>query len=339
LSEDAPEQEWKIEPLCPPDKIERPLTITLLAEILDVSVICSTAFSPEGNELAIGSDKTLRIYNVNTDKFSLEYTFDSSDDRPTNHIRSIAWTADSRRVFCAGEDGKVRVFSVASQRLERIISVAKGEVFQVVISASLGYFATATDDGALTLFRLSDYAEIGKLTLEADPPLVVTSLAISADGQYIAGGYGDWYVRIWDFVTQKFVHAHCCHSMGVYAVKWLPNQPILVTASLDSTIKLWRWKAPPDPSLEPLSSLEGHSSYVLSIAVDPTGDVIVSGSKDLTARVSSVAAGAMLYRIKGHTNSIIAVDYNPKGNMFCTGSGDQSVKIWAIRGAGAAPDK
>jgi WD40 repeat protein len=57
---------------------------------------------------------------------------------------------------------------------------------------------------------------------------------------------------------------------------------------------------------------------------------VISGSKDLSAILTSVSAGAMLYRVKGHLNSVISVSYNPKGGMFYTGSGDQTVKIWAV---------
>jgi hypothetical protein len=48
-----------VDPLVSPNKIDRPLIITLLVEILDVSVICSTAFSPDGACLKIVADKTL----------------------------------------------------------------------------------------------------------------------------------------------------------------------------------------------------------------------------------------------------------------------------------------
>jgi WD40 repeat protein len=327
------DQEWEVESLVSPDKIDRPLEITLVAEILDVSVICSTAFSPDGNCLAIGSDRTLRIYNVETDDFSFQYNLEDKEERLTNHIRSIAWTVDGQKVLCGGEDGKVRVFSVPERSLIKTIGVAKGEVFPVTVATSLGYFATVADDGALTLFRVSDCEQIVKIPLDSDGAVVATSVAISTDGLYLAVGYGDCYVRIWEYRTRRLILEHKCHTMGVYAVKFLPRHSILVTGSLDSTVKLWNWKVGREPKFEIMKVFDVHSSYVLSLAVDPTGDLIISGSKDLTATVSSVSAGAVLYRIRGHSNSIITVAYNPKGNMFCTGSGDHSVKIWLLQNA------
>jgi WD40 repeat protein len=331
--EENADQEWEVEPLIEPDRIERPLVISLVAEILDVSVICGTAFSPDGSCLAIGSDRTLRIYNVETDAFSFEYSFEDSEERPTNHIRSIAWTADSQRVLCGCEDGKVRVLSVTARSLLRTIGVAKGEVFQVAVSIPLAYFATVSDDGALTLFRVSDCEQLAKLSWKSESPIVATSVALSSDGMYLAVGYGDCHVRIWDYRSRHVLLSCQCHSMGVYAVRFMPNRPILISGSLDGTVKVWNWRVIPEPVLEPMRTFDGHSSYVLALAVDPTGDLIVSGSKDLTVIVSSVAAGAMLYRIKGHSNSIITVAFNPQGNMFCTGSGDHSVKIWSVQSA------
>jgi WD40 repeat protein len=158
------------------------------------------------------------------------------------------------------------------------------------------------------------------------------SVAISPDNRMIAVGYGDSYVGLWDFRTRRLLCEKRCHTQGVYAVKFVRHSQRLVTASLDATVKIWDIlrRDSDQPALELVNSLEGHSSYVLSLAIDPTGDLILSGSKDLTARISSISAGAMLYKVRGHSNSIITVAYSPNGTMFCTGSGDQSVKVWSV---------
>jgi WD40 repeat protein len=74
--------------------------ISLLAEILDVSVICSTAFSPDGNWLVVSSDKTLRVYDIDKDDFLMQHSLNDSPQKSTNHIRSIAWTRDSLKLIC-----------------------------------------------------------------------------------------------------------------------------------------------------------------------------------------------------------------------------------------------
>jgi WD40 repeat protein len=114
-------------------------------------------------------------------------------------------------------------------------------------------------------------------------------------------------------------------------VKFVSGKSQLVTASLDAAIKIWNIVTENDiPSLELATTLDGHSTFVLSLAIDPKGELLLSGSKDLTAAISSISMGKMLYRIKGHTNSVLTVAFSPSGQTFCTGSGDQSVRIWSI---------
>jgi WD40 repeat protein len=202
------------------------------------------------------------------------------------------------------------------------------------------FFAAVSGDGFLSLYRLSNLALIDRLARETDSTatLVATSVAISSDDRLIAVGYGDYHVALWDAQARRLVSSHCCHASGVYAVKFVPRQQRLVTGSLDSTVKIWDiyWDSLKGPTLELRTTIEGHSSYVLSLAIDPKGELLVSGSRDLTARVSSVSRGVMLYSIKAHSNSVITVAFSPLGNRFCTGSGDQSVKIWTVAQDGDA---
>ncbi|OHT11898.1 Transcriptional repressor tup11-related protein [Tritrichomonas foetus] len=330
--EEPPEQDWELITLA--EKIQKPVIIALLAEIVDISVICSTAFSPDGTCLAIGSDKTLRVYNIDKDDFLLQHTIgDNDEEGTTNHVRSISWTADSQKIVCGGEDGHIRVFELPNGEMTQNFEAGNGEVFQVQISASGTFFAAVTGDGCLTLISMTDFSRLAVMTRqmpENSQPIVATSLAVSNDDKKIVVGYSDKVIALWDAETKACLVEKECHKDGVYAVKFLPNGK-MVSASLDSTVKIWNIiEENGQTKLELWKELDGHTNFVLSLAVDPSGTWLLSGSKDLSARLSNVETGEMIYSIKAHTNSIITVAFNPSGLMFCTGSGDQSVKIWSI---------
>ena len=336
-ADDAEGQEFEFTPLVTPDAIEHPLIVNLFAEIVDVSVICSTDFSPDGTSLAIGSDRTLRVYDIEKDAFLFQYNIEDSESQ--NHIRSICWTNDGSQIICGGEDGKIRVLnlpivSAPEQDQVRCFEAASGEVFQVCLSPDNSLLAAVSGNGALSLFKREDYSLI--CTLERDESnTVATALAISPDNKIIAVGYSDSYVSLWDAETHKQLAMEVLHSQGVYAVKFAPSPSPdryrLVTGSLDNSVKILDL-IPVDDKIEfeVRNNMEGHSSFVLALAIDPTGEWLLSGSKDLTAKLSSLSTGQMIYSIKAHSNSVITVAFSPKGNMFCTGSGDHIVKIWSM---------
>ncbi|OHT14192.1 Transcriptional repressor tup11-related protein [Tritrichomonas foetus] len=329
--EEQPEQDWELTTLIPAEKIKKPVIIALLAEIVDISVICSTAFSPDGTCLAIGSDKTIRVYNIEKDDFLLQHTLEETEEGATNHVRSITWTADSQQIFCGGEDGQVRVFKLEGSLVHQF-QASVGEVFQVQISHDGSYFATATGDGTLSLFSMTNYQKIASMPRNPSENQVATSLAISHDDRLIAVGYSDNVVIIWDKKTGMKVCEQACHNNGVYSVKFLPEYNRLVSASLDNSVKIWNIVKNEDGTitLDLWKVLDGHTNFVLSLATDPNDIWLLSGSKDLTARLSYIETGEMIYSIKAHSNSVITVAFSPKGDTFCTGSGDQSVKIWSL---------
>lgn len=418
LQEEQTEQDWELIPLVSADQISNPVLISLFAEIVDTSVICSTAFSPDGTCLAIGSDQTLRVYNIEKDSFLMQKTIEESNgESSNNHVRTIAWTSDGKTIICGSEDSKIRSFDLDlttkdendAGKLTHCFPTGNGDVFQLQISKDDSFLAAATSDGCLTIYsmnsteennndnELAKYKVLSVLTREIDPSKTVaaTSLSISDDGKLIAVGYTDSYVAIWDIETNSIICEQECHTRDVYAVKFIPNGR-LVTASLDSTIKIWdlvieekviqnEVPSKSEPKVENASEeketenkkeneketenteqkedenkndeaendindeeketsstiqkvgtlklwreVKGHTDFVLSLAVDPSGTWLLSGSKDLTARLTNLNAGVMMYCIKGHKDSIITVSFSPSGKMFCTGSGDNAVKMWSI---------
>ena len=72
---------------------------------------------------------------------------------------------------------------------------------------------------------------------------------------------------------------------------------IVVSASNDKTIKIW------DVNTDIcLNTLNGHNSYVNSIALTPDGTRIVSGSEDKSVKIWSLQSGSCLKTLVGHSD-------------------------------------
>lgn len=70
----------------------------------------------------------------------------------------------------------------------------------------------------------------------------VTSVAISADGRFVAAGAQNRTIHIWDlhsgYVIQRLGGVDG-HRQSVYGLSFHPKGHILTTASLDMTLKVW----------------------------------------------------------------------------------------------------
>ena len=93
-----------------------------------------------------------------------------------------------------------------------------------------------------------------------------------------------------------------------------------MSGSTDNTIKIWNTEG------ECIKTLEGHSSWVESVAID--GDRIVSGSWDNTIKIWDMNTGKCLKTLKRHRDWVNSVAI--EGDRIVSGSDDETIKIWNI---------
>ncbi len=93
----------------------------------------------------------------------------------------------------------------------------------------------------------------------------------------------------------------------------------------------------PRPALPPgvklLRTLEGHQDAVRSVAFDPQGETLASGSKDKTVNLWEVRSGKLLRTLEGHQNIVSCVAFDPQGETLAIGSREKEepVKLWDAR--------
>jgi WD40 repeat protein len=79
------------------------------------------------------------------------------------------------------------------------------------------------------------------------------------------------------------------HSDFVEKVRFHPTKPLIVSCSLDKTVRLWN----PDNGAQ-IRSLEGHTDAVFAIAISPDGNRIASGAWNGEVRIWNVDDGKLI---------------------------------------------
>lgn len=154
----------------------------------------------------------------------------------------------------------------------------------------------------------------------------------------MATGSLDKSIYVWEIMTGRLVEHLRGHKDTVYSVTFSPNAVNLMSGSHDRTIKMRElsYYAPGaiSSSVENgkcLETLEGHSDYMLSVALTPDGNWLLSGAKDNGLRFLDARTGVTQFTLHGHKNSIISVARSPQGIYFATGSGDMKACIWSCQ--------
>jgi WD40 repeat protein len=115
------------------------------------------------------------------------------------------------------------------------------------------------------------------------------------------------------------------HSWAVNGVAVTPDGRRAVSASEDTTLKVWDLD-----SGVVLRTLEGHFQAVYGVAVTPDGRRAVSASGDTTLKVWDLDSGVALRTLKGHTYQVNGVTVTPDGKRAVSASVDRTLKVWDL---------
>lgn len=196
---------------------------------------------------------------------------------------------------------------------------------------------------------------------------VVTTVAVSANGQWLATAGADNAIKLWNLADGQPGKTLAGHAASVHSLAFNSDGSKLASASEDKTIRVWNladgteankiespapakavvfnadgskvivgqadniiriWAIPAVAPFMPEKEIKGHTGPVTSLAlIAPAGAQILSGSDDQTARVWDLASGNQV-RAFAHGGPVTSVAIRADGLFAATGGANNIAKLW-----------
>ncbi|OIW15850.1 hypothetical protein TanjilG_04385 [Lupinus angustifolius] len=184
--------------------------------------------------IAATDDKIIHVYNY--EKMEKIIEFEGHKD----YIRSLVVHPSLPYVLSASDDQVIKLWDWSNDwASHRTFEGHSHYVMQVAINPKdLDTFVSASLDGTLKIWSLDSSAPI--FTLDGHSKGVNSvDYFITNDKTYILSGSDDYTTKVWDYDSRSSVQTLEGHGNNVTSVFAHPKLPIIITASEDSTVKIW----------------------------------------------------------------------------------------------------
>ncbi|GMF70370.1 unnamed protein product [Aspergillus oryzae] len=257
--------------------IDKNWEIDLLHSVTHDSIVNCVQFSNDGKYIAVGcADGAVQIVEVSTGTQVARL-----QDEGYSHDCLCVRVSLLRRIPCGSETGFFTLDLSATGHL-----IAFSERNKTV--------------KAWDLDAASGIRQLGTLHTADDVYIV----AVSPDSGYIAAGCDDGMIYIWraDSLDPGTASASGtkiekvlefqAHDENVMALSFTPDCRSIISGGMDGTAKLWN-----------IDSLKAFVNEDITPNDYPTGNWLLSGSKDMTVYLWDISTGVAEMRLGAHGNS------------------------------------
>ena len=315
------------------------------------------AFSPDGKRIAtVGNDHLARLWDARTG-------LPTVPPLPhANEVYCLQFSADGRLLATGGVDSAARVWEVATGKPVTPWLRHAGEILSLKFSPSGRHLLTGSRDGTVRLWPLigpsaptrklagqplpvcwTAFSEDGQLafccsqdrgrvwrtrdwqalTPVIQCPDVIDHARFSPDGQHLATGSRDHFVRVWQWNSAAPVAAYR-HLGAMVDMAWLPDSRRILSTSEGGQLVIWRAR---DGQVERVLPHEFGSAH--TVAASPDGRWLAGGLDGRTG-LWNAATGERLWLGPAGRGGISTLLFSPDSRLLASGDDTGGVHLQRV---------
>lgn len=223
------------------------------------------ALSPNGKLLACTSDRSIKVFDVSTQK--------ELQSLPANRVENIAFHPDGNRIVAAGESG-IQVWDLARREVVQTIPrrwpcLAISPDGALLATGELRFDSpTKSWKGGVEIWDMAN-----GLLLKTLPDYLggINDITFRPDGKELAAAGRDDAIRIWNVGDWSLRTNLQGHVNGVLCLNYSPDSRRLVSGGMDKTMRIWDVETGRE-----LLALTGSAERVVAVAFHPKLDLLFS---------------------------------------------------------------
>jgi WD40 repeat protein len=238
-------------------------------------------------------------------------------------IYKIALSKNDRTLACSGKNGDVLLWDITTYKLLKRFIGHTDNILDVSFHPQEKLLVSSSFDSTIKLWNLETGECIRTLTGHTQ---LIWSVAFNALGTQLVSSSFDSTIKLWDVETGYCLQTMTAHSRATVEGLFSRDGQFIISASQDLTIRIWVAVQPDD--WQCIRVLQGHQNSIWSIALNSTGEMLISGDHDGILKFWDVKSWQCIRTLRSIPRAVKTIAFSPQDNLLASSGEDRKIRLW-----------